>query len=196
MKSFSIKNWLYICDTYISVDTKLVRLWLENPFATWRKARKMFKLPHISCKWFISKYAGPIVSLNHLGKFLDISFLDVHWKDKWDSPRHEQNPVIWFILFKRFHFCINFTIPVIDDMGKIVDRSMEYWEYLLDYLYYSKSLKVNTCWQYDSKLFKMSSYDKDGNKISNPYPILIQPQMFSLTKTGFEEFRKLYENDK
>lgn len=171
---------------------KLFTAWIENPIKTWWKARKYFKFPHVACKVFRDKYSAPYMCLDNVGKILNITIRDVGWKEKWYTPRHETNPVIWITFFRQFHFMVTFTIPVLDDVCHVVDRSMEYWEYLLDYLYYTKTLKPNECWQYDSRLFQMTTYSSQGDK-KKPYPILIQPQLFSLNKRGQKEFNRLYD---
>ena len=119
------------------------------------------------------------------------------WKDKYNSPRHERNPYVWICLFRLFRFEIGTRINALTETGKVEDRSTFYWEYLLDYLYYSKSLKINQCWEYSSKVYHYTKYysnreDGEEDQIV-PYKMVIQTPLFSLNKRGLKEFNKLYE---
>ena len=119
------------------------------------------------------------------------------WKDKYNSPRHERNPYVWICLFRLFRFEIDTRINALTETGKVEDRSTFYWEYLLDYLYYSKSLKINQCWEYSSKVYHYTKYysnreDGEEDQIV-PYKMVIQTPLFSLNKNGLKEFNKIYE---
>lgn len=143
-------------------------------------------------------YNCPYISYDYMGRILDIKMSDVQWKDKFNSPRHERSPYIYFCLFKLIGFSINFYIPKYNEFGERENGDMEYWEYLLDYLYYTKSLKINSCWQYDSKIYRTRvTYGnaEDGSEDKfEPYRQIIQTHLFSLNKTGLKEFKKLYIN--
>ena len=119
------------------------------------------------------------------------------WKDKYNSPRHERNPYFWICLFRLFRFEISTRINTLTETGKVEDRSMFYWEYLLDYLYYSKSLKITHSWEYSSKVYHYTKYysnreDGEEDQIV-PYKMVIQTPLFSLNKNGLKEFNKIYE---
>ena len=140
------KDWFYL------EILGLVHININNPFKTWWKARKYFKRPSVKFYFGLLKYNFPYANRDYIGKIIDISIHDVMWKDKYNSPRHERNPYVWICLFRLFRFEIGTRINDITETGKVEDRSTFYWEYLLDYLYYSKSLKINQCWEYTSKV--------------------------------------------
>lgn len=90
----------------------------NNPFKTYNKIKHIFK----PLTWKMDH--GPS---SHL---FCIEARDVSWKDKWNSPRFEQSPFIYIDLF--YHgFLFRFT----DDYEWI------YWETILDYLYYNKTIE-------------------------------------------------------
>lgn len=185
------KDWFYL------EILDLVHININNPFKTWWKARKYFKRPSINCHFGLLKYSFPYANRDYIGKIIDISIQDVMWKDKYNSPRHERNPYVWICLFRLFRFEISTRINALTETGKVEDRSTFYWEYLLDYLYYSKSLKINQCWEYTSKVYtriKYYSNREDGEEDQIvPYKMVIQTPLFSLNKRGLKEFNKLYE---
>ena len=185
------KDWFYL------EILDLVHININNPFKTWWKARKYFKKPSIKCHFGLLKYSFPYANRDYIGKIIDISIQDVMWKDKYNSPRHERNPYVWICLFRLFRFEIGTRINALTETGKIEDRSTFYWEYLLDYLYYSKSLKINQCWEYTSKVYTRTKYysnREDGEEDQVvPYKMVIQTPLFSLNKNGLKEFNKLYE---
>ena len=185
------KDWFYL------EILDLVHININNPFKTWWKARKYFKKPSIKCHFGLLKYSFPYANRDYIGKIIDISIQDVMWKDKYNSPRHERNPYVWICLFRLFRFEIGTRINALTETGKVEDRSTFYWEYLLDYLYYSKSLKINQCWEYTSKVYtriKYYSNREDGEEDQVvPYKMVIQTPLFSLNKRGLKEFNKLYE---
>lgn len=120
---------------------KWLHLSIENPLRTWWKARKYFIRPKISIHFFTNPiYNCPYASLNWISNLLDICSNDIGWKDKFDDPRFETAPYIWVCLFKRIGFSINFIV------NKDGIKENLYWEYLLNYLYYSKSLKIWDKW--------------------------------------------------
>ena len=185
------KDWFYL------EILDLVHININNPFKTWWKARKYFKKPSIKCHFGLLKYSFPYANRDYIGKIIDISIQDVMWKDKYNSPRHERNPYVWICLFRLFRFEIGTRINALTETGKVEDRSTFYWEYLLDYLYYSKSLKINQCWEYSSKVYHYTKYysnreDGEEDQIV-PYKMVIQTPLFSLNKRGLKEFNKLYE---
>ena len=185
------KDWFYL------EILDLVHININNPFKTWWKARKYFKRPSLKFHFGLLKYSFPYAHRRYIGKIIDISIQDVMWKDKYNSPRHERNPYVWICLFRLFRFEIGTKINTLTETGKVEDRSTFYWEYLLDYLYYSKSLKINQCWEYTSKVYtriKYYSNREDGEEDQIvPYKMVIQTPLFSLNKRGLKEFNKLYE---
>lgn len=164
---------------YISIEC-----W-SNPLRSWWKARKYFRRPQIKVHFF-SDYSlnCPFARYDYTAKIFHFMSADVMWKDKWNSPRHERNPLIWCCLFKKFGFSIAFHITYEDELCKERDGSMEYWEYMLDYLHYSKTLKDPGTWLCESKLHKL-----DGR----PYRYVIPTANFSLNKEGKKKFAELHE---
>lgn len=167
----------------------LFNIYFENPFRTWWKARKYFKIPKTSIKLICRKNTN-----SYTAKVLDIAISDLNWKDKWRTPRHEENPYINIILFKYFELRIEPKVYRIDEFGEKEESDLQYWEYLLDYLYYSKSLGYKSYWQTTSKIFqKVKKYgnSEDGDE-KEPLYLPIYTHLFSLNKKGLKEFKKLY----
>lgn len=126
---------------------KWITIHWTNPLKTYNKVKKVFK--PLTCKIAFGKLqqvGGFPIYTNHVSKLLDIRAFDVQWKDKFNSPRHEHNPCINITLFRRWKMLITWNF--IDFNGE--DHSIEYWEAILDWLYYDKSLgmaiKENTVW--------------------------------------------------
>lgn len=92
---------------------------------------------------------------------------------------------------------INFSIYYKDEFGEQKDESALYWEYLLDYLYYSKSLRIDSWWTRDSRIFTVldkAGKAEDGSEDTRkPLTLAIPTHLFSLNKRGLKEFKKLYE---
>lgn len=175
----------------------LIAFSIENPLKTWWKARKYFKFPSISIRISLDKYHFPYASKYWQGKIIDINIHDVCWKDKWSSPRHERNPLIYICLFGKLSLWVVFYKSWINEFGEKENYSMHYWEYMLDYLYYSKSLKLGSIWTTDSKIAKTRVYGnaEDGSEDKvKPFQIYIPEQLISLNKRGLKEFKKLYDN--
>lgn len=163
---------------WYSKSNSYISYWIENPFKTWWKARKYFKRPKLHCRFTRENFY-------RVGKILDIEICDIQWKDKWNTPRHEKSPIISIKLFRRFEFSIIFYIYYIDEFGDKKNGDMEYWEYLLNWLYYYKkeTLHCYSGWRSDSKLyFKVAE-----NLI--PYNIFIPTVAMSLNKKGREQLK-------
>lgn len=171
---------------------------IENPFKTWWKVRKYFKIPITRFCLFIEKNPNiPIFTTsNQIGKIIDIKIHDILWKDKFNSPRHEANPIIYFCLFKRIGFYLTPTIKYYDEFGEEHNGDMEYWEYILNYLYYNKTktLRKYSCWTRDSELYRqIDKYGKkeDGSEDSwKPYKYVIPCVAMSLNKQGIKELKR------
>lgn len=180
---------------------KWINIYIENPFKTWWKARKYFKRPKTQVKFFFCTKAcmipSPYVWVGALGRILDIHISDLMWKDKWHSPRHERNPNIFICFFRLFGVAIVPKVYSIDEFGQKIDFDMHYWEYLLNYLYYSNSLKQNGYWETSSQIYtirKRFEEDENGDEYKDvPMKLPIMEHLFSLNKRGLEEFKKLYE---
>lgn len=194
IRSKNCEIWIARGIFYISIFS-LINIHIDNPFATWWKARKYFKRPSLKFSFGLLKYSFPYAHRRYIGKIIDVDIHDVGWKDKYNSPRHERNPYLWICLFRLIRFEIGTYIPELTETGRYRDGSMHYWEYMLDYLYYSKTLKINYCWETSSKVYKYIKYfgNEDGEDQVVPYKMVIQTPLFSLNKRGLKEFSKIYE---
>lgn len=173
----------------------LIALSIENPFKTWWKARKYFKVPSITVTFLCNKWHFPYASSYWRGKILDIDIHDIYWKDKWDSPRHERNPLIYICIFSIFSIWIYPTITYYNEFGEKENGDTYYWEYLLHYLYYSKnnSLKGYSTWTSDSKLYHHTYYgnaeDGSDDKLT-PIDIVVPCVAMSLNKAGIKKLKE------
>lgn len=200
------------------IDNRYFNIFVENPFKTWWKARKYFKLPKIRIhkigklfhKTVHTQYGDyvddglsycPYGCLDRLGSILSIYSSDIIWKDKWNTPRHERSPIIWLLLFKRIGFCITFSNEYLGECGEVENGDTYYWEFLLNYIYYKHDLKLALLmsgpWTRSSKLWNhviSHGSTEDGSEDTRePYPIIIPVQLISLNKKGL---KKLREDDK
>lgn len=193
-----MKFWKFLIEKIRYHRGKYFAWSIENPFKTWWKARKYFKFPNIAIHFSNNKNSFPYASKSWQGKLLDINIHDLFWKDKYNSPRHERNPLIYICLFGKWSLWITFHKTFIDEFGDKTDESLHYWEYLLDYLYYSKSLKLSSYWVTNSKVAQTKKFGnaEDGSEdICKPMQLYIPDQLISLNKKGLKEFKKLYETN-
>lgn len=170
---------------------KWIDICIEDPLKTWKRVKTYFKKPKLFLHFFTNPiYCCPYASLNSIAKILDIRSFDVGWKDKYDTPRHERNPYIWVCFFKRFGFNIIWHISYKDEFGNPQDGDMYYWEYLLNYLYYEKTLKGYSTWIQTSKLYKVvedyGEEDDTYKALEIPIPVV----SMSLTKEGINKLKK------
>lgn len=121
----------------------------KNPFRTIWAVRKWFKLPKMKF-WFYKLYK----------KDEDISPIymktrDVNWKPKFDTPRHEHNPYIKFIFFRKYVIDIQFTYGDI-----LVDDTT--YEQIIWTLYYCDNdiKKAYQTWPWYNPDTSMTSWDK------------------------------------
>lgn len=173
---------------------KWINICIENPLKTWSKAKKYFKKPSFKIKFFSDPtFNCPYMSLNRIANLIDISAFDVMWKDKYDTPRHEISPYIWVCFFKKFGFSINWHIYYYDEFNMKQNGDMFYWEYLLDYLYYKKSLKSYPVWTSLSLLYKeIDKYaDEENEDTYKSITTVIPVVSMSLNKKGIEELKNL-----
>lgn len=172
---------------------------LKNPLRTWWKARKYFKMPipKIRIHRVNSFNSYPFICYHYISKILHIFSRDIRWKDKYNSPRHEQSPLIYICLFKKLAISISFSIYYRDEFGGRQIGDMQYWEYLLWYLYYNKrnTLKCYSTWTTSSKLYKYHKNDTDESEdIYCPYQIIIPCVAMSLNKRGIKRLKEELEN--
>ena len=174
---------------------KNFNFYIDNPFKTWWKVRKYFKRPKTKIKFFFgNNWNYPYVSSKWCGKIIDIYISDVQWKDKWNTPRHERNPIIYFSLFQKFGFCMVPYIEYYNEFGEKENGDTHYWEYILDYLYYHKSLaKGYSTWVRESKLYKERIWGnkEDGSEDTFKFINYIIPTVaMSLNERGITELKK------
>lgn len=193
-------------------------LW-SFPLRSWWKAKKYFKFPKLQIQPFFAlrisamtetmykigikpniKLFGKEYLISHscsapyannklIGKIIDISCSDVMWKDKYNTPRHERDPYFYISFFRLFGVWITFGKKYIDPDCNLKNASMEYWEYMLDYLHYSKSLIITDFWEYNSNVYKNRNYENGETK---PIRLIVPTPSFSLNKRGRKEFVKIH----
>ena len=73
----------------------------ENPLRTYNKVKKYFKRIKPKFQWTFG--------FRNKAKILEINSFDLMWKDKWNSPRHEYNPRMFFSLFNFIHLYVEWT---------------------------------------------------------------------------------------
>lgn len=172
--------------------TDWISICVEDPLKTWRKAKKFFRKPQWEINFFSNSiYNCPFTDVNYTAKILDIEFRDVGWKDKYDSPRHETDPYIWICFFKKFGLSISWHVYYRDEFNDRKDGSCFYWEYLLDYLYYNKTLKAYSVWTSDSKIYPLLVNYGDKEDTYEPAKNVIPVVAMSLNKEGVKELKKL-----
>lgn len=170
--------------------SKWIDISIENPFRTWWRARKYFKRPKITVRPFYSSYRA----WKRGGRILEIECWDLVWKDKFNSPRHEINPHVSILLFGKIGFRIDFNVYYIDEFGEKQDGDMIYWEYLLNYLAYDKSLLGYSAWTKDSDIYEHTvqwGNKEDGTEdIIKPMPYTLPCVAMSLNKEGIKQLKK------
>lgn len=176
---------------------KWFNFYIENPLRTWNLAKKYFKRPKISFKIHrVNKcYGYPYASYNWLSKILDINIHDVEWKDKYDSPRYEKSPLIYICLFRLVAISIQFNIFYLDEFGEKQNGDMEYWEYVLRWLYYNneKTLKCYSTWTGASRIYKIVHFGntEDGSEDTfTPASYTTPCVAMSLNKQGIKELKR------
>lgn len=190
IKKLNTELFYYKGDLWFDIG-KLIHIHLSNPFKTWWKARKYFKFPDVKIKFETHLNNFPYAHKDHIGKILDINFHDVMWKDKYNSPRHEVNPFIFICLFRFLCLHIVFHKKFYDEIGNQTDGSSMYWEYILDYVYYSKKLTIASSWETTSKIYKkIVKYGENGDVVKY-MNIRIPIEKYSLNKQGVKEINKL-----
>lgn len=108
------------------IMNKYFDFYWENPLKTYNLVKKYFR--DIKSKFQLT------FGKRYKAKILELNAFDLTWKDKYNSPRHEYNPRIFFSLFDYIHLYVVWTIG--DSMDDMV-----YWEAILNWMYYGKSLQ-------------------------------------------------------
>lgn len=170
--------------------SKWIDIRIENPFKTWWKARKYFKRPKLCFSTFTSSFR----SHKKGGRLLEIDCMDVIWKDKFNSPRHEISPYISILLFGKFGIRIDTAIYYGDEFGDRQRGDMEYWEYLLEWLYYKeqKTLKCYSGWSTQSRLYSrvVQWAEVAIDDVVEPYPYVVPCVSMFLNKRGIKELKR------
>lgn len=112
----------------------------HNPLYHWWKMRKYFKFPkiHFVCQKDFWMFGCPI-NKNYYKPIVDIRFNALGWKDKYDSPRHEHDPFLQIVFFKKYHLVWVFNWITKGDFDEST-RNMATWEALLDMMFYKHTI--------------------------------------------------------
>lgn len=130
-------------------------LWNDyhNPWYHWWKVRKYFTRPkaHFMYAKNFWTFGLPIVK-SYYNPILDIRFLALGWKSKYDSPRHEWDPMISITFLRTYTLLWTFNWQTKENMYSDTS-SMATWEAILDYTYFNKSIDYiveEHIWKHDS----------------------------------------------
>lgn len=172
--------------------SNLIAFTISNPLKTWWKARKYFKFPHISIKIYCDLHLRPYGTSKWRGKILDIDIQDVMWIDRYNTPSHRRNPFIYICLFRLLSLWITFYMRCKNEFDEWKDCSDDYWEYMLDYLYYYHDLKGFPFRVINSKMYNKIDFSRN---ITVPYDWVITPAVAgSLNKRGIKELKSIIYN--
>lgn len=113
----------------------------HNPWYHWWKVRKQFKRPKAHFSFLKNFWTfGLPIRKEYYNPILDIGFYALGWKDKFNSPRHEWDPMINIVFFRKWHLFWVFNWVKKGDHESSV-KSMATWEAILDILYYKHTLE-------------------------------------------------------
>lgn len=164
---------------------KWIRVYLSNPLKEYNKVKHFFNPLKMKVQFGKTYNLGGFpLYLNNLPYILYIGCFGVSWKDKYNTPRHEFNPCVNIILFRKWKIYISWNYF---ENGE--DRSMEYWEAALMWLYYKKGLVYSVKSSIGWKMWDESKQQY----IPIKYSLLKEPYQ-SLLETGnlenirYEEF--------
>ena len=133
-----------------------------------RKVIKGIKGLFIPLKWhftFTRNYS-PFMYNCHYGKLLSITIRDVEWKDKYQTPRHEENPFISIGIFNKFFFNWEYRLPFANHWMYDDD----YWEQALWYLYYYKEYNCKIPFINEAiKYWPYTDYETGKSSWNNKY---------------------------
>lgn len=74
------------------------------------KAIKEVFIP-LKCYFRFTRRYAPFMFSYHYGKLLSIIIRDVQWKDKYNTPRHEESPFVTIGIFNYFFFNWSWGLP-------------------------------------------------------------------------------------
>ena len=173
----TIKEFLF-SNKYGSLKYKVVRLFrhklpftktwnmYHNPLYYWWKARKYFKRPkaHFHCGNIVWFFGFPCRK-DYLNPVIDFRMSSLGWKYKWDTCRHEWDPYISILFFRRWQLLWVFNwVKKEDEFGHI--RSMATWEAILDYVH--NKFTIEKC---------IKRHTWEGSKHGEEYEITILPNI-------------------
>lgn len=142
------------------------------PYYHWWKVKRYFKRPKAHFKVTKNYWTfGLPTRKDYYNPIIDIGFLGLGWKTKYDDYRHEWDPMIYIVLFRKWF--IIWTFNWINNDINSTTSSMATWEAILDYLYRNKTLK----WVVDHHKWKLG-FGKNS-------PIITIHR--NLTKRGLQE---------
>ena len=97
------------------------------------KAIKEAFIP-LKCYFRFTRRYAPFMFSYHYGKLLSIIIRDVQWKNKYNTPRHEENPFVTIGIFNYFFFNWSWRLP--KEIEEHWIDNDDYWEQGLWWLYY------------------------------------------------------------
>lgn len=119
-----------------------VEIIIEDPLKEWRKAKGLFIKPKCSFRFFNNINSNcPYVYIPNVPSILCVRSCSVGWKNKYNSPRHEQDPYVWVCFFRKFGFSMTWSL------SKDSFEDCICWEYLLDYIYFRKDITIYDKWR-------------------------------------------------
>ena len=128
MKNFEFifyNNWIFInIFNIISINCHKISILKE--------LKGIFVSPQ--CKYSFTTNYAPFMFCGYYGKLLSIVVSDVQWKDKFGTPRHEENPFVSISLFNKFFF--NWTWKLPPHIESNFTDNDDYWEQVIWCLYY------------------------------------------------------------
>ena len=153
MKNFDYiwsKNW-----KHINLFNIISFHWEKNKL---KEVKGVF-IP-LQLKFIFTKNYCPFMFNCMDGKLLSISICSLKWKDKYSTPRHEENPFIVIGLFNKYFF--NWTWKLPPHINTHWIDNDDYWEQVLWYLYYSnKNIKnAKETWPWTGEDNKSTWNDK------------------------------------
>ena len=163
MKKFECsfyRNWILI-----NLFNIISFHWVRNRT---RKEIKGIFIP-LQLKFSFNKDYCPFMFNCMYGKLLSISISnEIKWKDKYGTPRHEENPFISIGIFNKYFFNWTWKLPPHVETDWIDND--DYWEQALWYLYYcDKDIKkAKETWPWYKENDESTWNDKFlTNKIKN-----------------------------
>lgn len=147
----------------------------HNPFYHWWKVRKYFKRPKVHFSFVKDFWTfGLPIRRDYYNKIIDIRLYALGWKDKFNEPRHEWDPMICITFFRTWHLLWIFNWVVKEENNSFT-RSMATWEAILDYSYYDKTISQAI----DDHVWGYTNKEKENDSIT------IIP---NITKKGMQEY--------